>query len=129
MDDSEQIKERLKPPSTNAASSVLNGIGNGMMVGTLPFVFGELYNNIKGKKPSPSASKGMMFAFVGGCTLGAAYGVYEARQNKKYEHAINDEITELHSELDTQKATIKSWQERHAAREHHTGHADHEHSR
>jgi hypothetical protein len=132
MEDSEHRIPLDKPwpkAPTNTATTVLNGIGNGMMIGTLPFVALELYSHLKGKKIPQSSYKNTAIALVTGCTLGAVYGLYEAHENKKYEQAMNDEIRALRGELAEQKNATTRWEEKHAARTQHVTHADHEHLR
>lgn len=126
METSEQRRQALTTPATSQVSTVLNDIGNGMMIGTLPFVIGELYNNIQGKHVSPAASKGMLFTLVASCGLGAVYGLYEARQNKKYDEALNAELNHLRDDLEAQKAATTRWEEKLAAKESHGQHHDHQ---
>ena len=115
----------LEPPSNSSTSIVLNGMGNGMMLGTLPFVAFELYSHLVTKKPiSTQAYKGMAFALVGGCALGTAYGFHEAKQVRQYREGISSEVDSLRNELNETKAKLESWTQKHDARaSHDDGHS------
>ena len=110
------LDEDLAPPPQSKFSVVLNGIGNGMMLGAVPFVAMELYSQLSGKALSPNARKGSVFATIAGCALGAAYGIHEARSLEGYRQKLGQEITRLSNKVKKLEANQTSFSEREDAR-------------
>ncbi len=116
MAEIEAEARRLTPPSESSTSTVLNGIGNGMMVGTLPFVAMELYHNIvqhgTGKSLPKAAYLGCAFALVGGSAVGAVMGNREAHRLEEYRTALGEEIIDLRMQAEDTNANLKKWQQK-----------------
>ena len=87
---------KLIPEKESRTSLFLNGIGNGMMVGTIPFVGLELYARLTNKEIPKSAHIGSAFATVIGCTIGGYFGLREADKLKNYRRCLVDDLTYLH---------------------------------
>ncbi len=117
MDDSEQKpKHDLTPPKSSNVSLVLNGAGNGMMLGALPFLGVELYGKIT-KKPVPEATEMVtLFATVAGCVVGAVFGMKEAKALSKYREELRGEIADLRAEADAAKQKSEGWAAKETAR-------------
>lgn len=118
------LYRRLDPPKETAATTVLNNIGNGMMLGALPFMAVEMYSHIAGKEFSPSTFRRLSIAnaamLVTGCGLGAWYGMNEAKRLQDYRTTVSDEIVRLSEELKTTNAKLDSWVEKAQAFTHHS---------
>lgn len=97
------IPERLAPPAASNISMVLNGAGNGLMLGTAPFLFMEMaegitQNHVKPFKMTSKMRWGSAIGTVIGAIMGAAYGHYESNQINKYRHNLGAEIENLKHE-------------------------------
>ena len=104
----DKIRQAM-PAKEASASVIMNGIGNGMMIGTIPFVALELYSHIADKKIPKSAYVANAFATVAGCTLGAYMGKKEADRLRNFRQSLVDEVAGLRSQLDENCAQINSW--------------------
>ncbi|MBA4274620.1 MAG: hypothetical protein C0436_03090 [Alphaproteobacteria bacterium] len=100
----QEIRQRLDPPDEANVSMVLNGVGNGMMLGAAPFLALEMYSGITGKPVSAKAHKINAFAVIAGCALGGWFGVKEASKIHNYRLAIGNEIAKLNDRIDTAEA-------------------------
>lgn len=85
---------RLRVPEQSNASTILNGMGNGMMLGAAPFVLLKMASQLTGK-PIPIADKIGTFGTVIGCAIGAAYGGAEARHVEQYRQAVGERLQQL----------------------------------
>jgi hypothetical protein len=114
------IKERttyLAPPQESRITTVLNGIGNGAMLGAVPFVVVELVDAVKNRGAEAVAGNnkthlGAVFLTIAGCALGGWFGVKEGRKLHNYRLSVNDELTRIRHQVDAQDATIKTWAEK-----------------
>lgn len=119
--DNKGIPERLIPPDESNMSMILNGAGNGMMLGALPFLLAEMAEGItKQSKHRFEMSPRMHLLGAGativGAVLGALYGRFESNELNKYRFSIGSEISNLNAEikhLNTEIAHLrekpKSW--------------------
>lgn len=98
--------ERLLPPAQSHTSMVLNGMGNGMMLGAVPFVAMESWGAITGKQLTKGQRKGSIFATVAGCALGMWYGTHEARNLERYRFTIGSELESLRDKSQQQEQKI-----------------------
>lgn len=103
----QEIRQRLDPPDEANVSMVLNGIGNGMMLGAAPFLALEMYSGITGKPVSAKAHKINAFAVIAGCALGGWFGVKEANKIHNYRLAIGNEIAKLNERVDATSPPTK----------------------
>ena len=108
----EELRTKLAPPDEANVSMVLNGVGNGMMLGAAPFLMLEMYAGITGKTISPRTHKINAFATVAGCALGGWFGAKEARKIENYRLAVGHEIAKLGEQYDRTHATGNSWAEK-----------------
>jgi hypothetical protein len=106
--------EKLMPPKTSDLSMVLNGAGNGAMLGGLPYIGAELYSKIKKTEMTPKAKLVGEFAVVLGAAIGAIYGTKEARDLKTYRNALRGEIEDLRARVDAAgiAPTATNWVEK-----------------
>jgi len=112
MDKTEQsqsLRDRVMPPKDSGVSVVLNGVGNGMMLGAAPFMLLEMYSHITGKTPNKALYKGNAIATVAGCALGAWFGMEEAKHLREYRTRMGEEILKLHEENVQLKTQAESW--------------------
>lgn len=106
--------ERLAPPAASNASMILNGAGNGMMMGTAPFLLMEMAEGITRNHANPfkmtsSLRWGSAICTVLGAAFGAAYGRYESIQLNKYRNNLGAEIEDLKHENATLKEKMSNW--------------------
>lgn len=112
----------LKPPERTHFTEILNGIGNGTMLGLLPSVFNKLYEEITKKSLFGKWSEylhgkaGGWLVGIGGIA-GALYGKNEAEKILKYREQVNNEITSLRNDVDTNTQQMQRWQEKLAQQE------------
>lgn len=85
---------------------VLNGMGNGMMLGAVPFVAMESWGLFTDKQLTKGQRKGSIFATVAGCVLGTWYGMHEAKNLERYRNTIGSELESLRSKGDKQDQKI-----------------------
>lgn len=98
--------KRLLPPSQSNTSMVLNGMGNGMMIGAIPFVAMESWGLFTGRQLTDAQRKGSIFATVAGCALGMWYGMHEGRTLERYRHTIGNELESLREKSDRQEQKL-----------------------
>lgn len=97
----------LTPPSESRKSVILNGIGNGVMIGTVPFLALEHYANIT-RSPLPKGVHwGSAFAIVAGGILGGLFGKREVQDIDRYNQQLKSEITRLNQKLDANTAKMQ----------------------
>lgn len=106
-----EIRQTM-PAKEASISVIMNGIGNGMMIGTIPFVALELYSHIANKKIPKAAYVANAFATVAGCTLGAYMGKKEADRLMAFRNSLVDEVEGLRRQVDDNCAQLKSWTEK-----------------
>lgn len=118
---------KLTPPSESNTSTVLNGIGNGTMIGTLPFFGLQLYHDIAhygtGKQIPRNAHIACAFSLVAGTVVGAFMGQREARRLAEYRKALSEEIIDLRMNAEDTNDRLQKWQkklETHAAQPEHS---------
>lgn len=93
----ERAEARLPQPGQTTFSAVLNGMGNGVMLGVgthamLPL----LYKAVTKHELNPATVKqGTVFATVIGGGIGIWYGLHEARAIERYRDSIGKEIIHL----------------------------------
>lgn len=104
-----RIKSKLNPPKEASLSLILNGIGNGMMVGAVPFVLMETYSHIAGVALSRKLYMANAAATLGGCALGAWYGQHEATKLDEYRNSVADEFIQLNDKLGMLNAKQDKW--------------------
>ena len=100
----------LEPPKESRSSIVLNSVGNGMMLGAVPFIALEA-NALRTGKPLGKLSQGLSLAAsaVGGL-LGWVFGEKEANRLENYRNNIAQEITTLRNDVHELKQERRHWQ-------------------
>lgn len=121
-----QAKARLPEVPAMHLTTTLNGAGNGMMVGSLPFLAYDMYAMAVGKKvPKEVGMAGLCMSGVG-IAVGAVFGAREARLLQEYRDGINNKLHDLENRLNASEEKVKSWEEKHQERHekhpHHEGH-------
>jgi hypothetical protein len=115
-DEAKKIRE-VMPYDEAHSSTILNGIGNGMMLGSLPFITLETYKNIAHHdKPDAKLHKlayiGSALATVGGAVWGYVNGKTEAEHLNEYRIAALAEVSDLRHDLKLAEKRIASWESR-----------------
>lgn len=108
-DSVETVEDRLEIPTQSNVSTVLNGMGNGLMIGAVPFLLLKTGQQILGKRLPVSEAlidRFGTFGSVGGCLLGAAFGAHEATSVHSYRLALKNEIQSLHDKASNSNAKI-----------------------
>ena len=111
-----KIRE-VMPYDEARSSTVLNGIGNGMMLGSLPFIAIESYKNIayhgkSGKDLPKLAYVGSALATVGGAVWGYVNGTTEADHLNEYRIESLKEVSDLRHDLAVAEKKINTWEAR-----------------
>jgi hypothetical protein len=96
-------------PSRTYSSTILNGIGNGMMIGTAPFLAFETYYGITKKIVPSYLLVTSAIAMVVGAIWGGWSGSQEAQQIQDYRNALNNEITSLRSKTYANSSELHDW--------------------
>ena len=100
----------ITPPTESRITTVLNGVGNGMMVGALPFVAKNLYEAITSKTVHfPHQDKLIAFATVSGCVLGGVFGVSESKRMHDYRTAMNEEVNAIRQQVNANSQALETW--------------------
>lgn len=91
----ERAQTRLPQPAQTKLSAILNGMGNGAMVGAATYVTPKTLAILRGK-PVPEVNPRIsMYATAGGTLLGIWYGLHEAKSIEEYRDSIGKEIIHL----------------------------------
>ncbi len=106
-----EIRSTMPKREANT-SLILNGIGNGMMIGTFPFVTMETYSHLANWKVPKQAYALNAAALLGGSMLGAMYGLKEAHKLQNYRESLVDEVEGMRNKIDENCTKIDSWVER-----------------
>jgi len=115
---SDQLTEQAKkireamPYNEARASTELNGIGNGIMLGSIPFVALETYKNIAHydtpeKKLPKLAYIGSAVATVAGAVIGYINGKSEADNLNEYRLVSLKEISDQRKEMDVMQQDMR----------------------
>jgi hypothetical protein len=114
---SEELMSKLPPAKQAQLSTILNGVGNGLLVGTLPIVAYEGYQRFKNPAtPRSLVIPALCFATVS-AVVGCMYGFKEAKQVENYRQSLGDEIELLHKDNVGTKAKIEELTRRLEAKE------------
>lgn len=104
----------IEPPSEAKLSTILNGMGNGAMLGGLPFLLLNLYESIV-TKPKNAVVEHALRNKIGlgltvlGCTVGGYLGVKEAERLRGYRDAMSNEMADLRAEVNSIKQRPADW--------------------
>lgn len=106
-----KIREAM-PYNEARASTELNGIGNGIMLGSIPFVALETYKNIAHyntpeKKLPKLAYMGSAVATVAGAAIGYLNGKSEADNLNEYRLVSLKEISDQRKEMDVMQQNMR----------------------
>jgi hypothetical protein len=99
----------LQPPKESRGSIVLNSVGNGMMLGAIPFLGLEAHALIKKVELSPAARAWSLAASAVGGVLGWVFGEKEANRLENYRMNVARELTELRNEVEELKQDRRNW--------------------
>jgi len=114
--DSETLRvpeaSRLLPPSQSRISVLMNGVGNGMMLGAIPFL-GLQLNAALHQRPLSYKQEIASIAVAGvGGIIGMIWGAREATHLDAYRDSIRAEIESLRSRLEQQEKASHGWAQR-----------------
>lgn len=104
----------LQPPKESRTSIVLNSVGNGMMLGGIPFIGLEAVHLFKESgKPLPlwARAASITMAAIGG-VLGWVFGEKEANRLENYRNNIAQELTTIRNDVQELKQDRRHWQNR-----------------
>ncbi len=90
-------------------TTVLNGIGNGMMIGAIPLLVEKIYFSFAKRETHKWANNFDKFALLttAACAVGGGlYGLYEADRLNDYRESVNEEILKLNNQTRTNAANI-----------------------
>lgn len=100
------VSGRVQSPEQSSISTLLNGIGNGWMIGTIPFITAEFYSNITGKKLPKKLHVGSAVMTVASCAIGAYFGSREAKQLHNYRETLHGELSNLDQRLEASESKV-----------------------
>ncbi len=103
----ERAASRLPQPGQTKLSAVLNGMGNGTMVGAATYVTPKTIAILRGKPMPESNPRISMFATVIGTAVGTWYGLHEAKSIEEYRDSIGKEIIDLRDRVKTLESKNK----------------------
>ena len=87
-------------PSRSKFSSIMNGLGNGAMIGGIPLLGYEFSKQIKAGELKNPLFKTSLAIAVSGCVIGAYFGLKEAEHLNDYHQALAADLKELHAKSD-----------------------------
>lgn len=95
------LEKRLQPPADAKNSIILNSIGNGVMLGTAPFVITKTAEGIltTGWRVPRWLHVVDAVLFVGGAAWGYASGQKEFKRLQGYRQTVSDEILKLNDHI------------------------------
>lgn len=103
------LAARLKPPTEAKTSVILNGVGNGMMIGAAPFIAAETYSGITGWRIPKGLHWVNAALTIGGVAWGYFSGQKEFRRLQDYRQTVSNEILKLNDHITASDTEIKSW--------------------
>ena len=96
----DDLVKKLQPPKEAKLSIILNSVGNGIMLGTAPFVVGKTIEGIATKWRVP---RGLhifdAFAMVAGVVWGLRSGQREFKRLQNYRETVSEQIVNLSEEV------------------------------
>jgi len=101
---SDSEEHSLTLPDKSRVSTILNGMGNGMMVGSIPFIVAESMSHITGRPVTKTMSIASLTATFLGGIFGGIYGKLEADQVDNYRSTLSSEIKNIHRRIDRAKS-------------------------
>lgn len=119
--------DRIDPPGEARFTTLLNNVGNGMMLGAAPMFAKNLYDHVRGITIDKALEKqrgrvGLMMA-GGGAVLGAVLGQVEGRRLQAYRNSMSDQlalqdehIKQTQSALHATQLELKKWTDKEKAR-------------
>lgn len=109
--DKKNIEKALTPPEESRASIIMNGVGNGMMIGVTPFVFVQSGFELANKNVPKAVTVFNILATLGGMVWGAQYGIREANRVGEYRKTVSDGVSQLREEMRKQSAEVATLRE------------------
>lgn len=95
------------PPREGNLSTVLNGIGNGMMLGAIPFFATEIYSHLSRRTIARAAYiTNAVLTTVGG-VLGGMYGYREGEHLKAYREDIAAQLRALNTRVSAHSVELQ----------------------
>lgn len=109
----DRLEQRLQPPAEAKTSVVLNSIGNGVMMGTAPFVISKTAEGLFKSWHTPFWLHVVdAVAIVGGTLWGYKTGQAEFKRLQDYRQTVSQEILKLNDHINANEAEMKSWADR-----------------
>lgn len=111
-DDGLPAEDALPQPTSSKVSAVLNGLGNGIMLGGAVFAVPRVIAALSGNKLPQSMNNlhGTVFATVVGSALGTWYGLHEAKQVEEYRDSIANALDSTRNRVHTLEAKVSRLQ-------------------
>ena len=107
------LEQKLQPPAEAKTSVILNSVGNGVMLGTAPFVISKTAEGIFKSWHTPKALHYFdAFALIAGTIWGLTNGAKEFRRLQDYRQTVSNEILRMNAEMEEDRGQVKSWAEK-----------------
>lgn len=112
----DELVERLRPPKEAKLSIILNSVGNGIMLGTAPFVVGKTIEGITKNWRLPRWLHIFdAVAMVAGVAWGLHSGKKEFNRLQSYRESVSEQIVKINDELAAQGETQNQWVKKYEA--------------
>ena len=93
----------VKPPRSKL-STIMNGLGNGAMIGGIPLLGYEISKQIKAGELKNPLFKTSLCILGAGALLGAYFGMKEAQHLGEYRAALANDLRDLRNKVDGKTA-------------------------
>lgn len=104
------LEKRLQPPAEAKTSIVLNSIGNGVMMGTAPFVLSKTAEGLFKSWNTPRWLHVVdAVALITGTMWGYSTGQKEFKRLQDYRQTVSREILKLNDHITANDTEIKTW--------------------
>lgn len=97
----EHLESQLPPAQQSQLTGILNGTGNGAMVGLAVAYGAQRLFKLATKKPTPNFENINTFGSVAGAAIGSVFGLHETKQIEQYRTSLRTEVERLHQRMNS----------------------------
>ncbi len=96
----EELVKKLQPPQDAKTSIMLNNIGNGTMLGAMPFIIAESYYRITQKIMPPAVAWANLALTAVGAAWGYVSGKKEYARLQEYRQTVSNQVIKISEEVE-----------------------------